>query len=77
LFLEVGGLVSRTDQHVAWVRQKRLRVGDRIQIQILETASADKPATKYRFNRAEQIRSQKRYVRMMAKQFGWKVETQP
>jgi hypothetical protein len=32
LFLEVGGLVSKTDEHVKWINQKRLRVGDRIRV---------------------------------------------
>jgi hypothetical protein len=76
LFLEVGGLVSRADQHVRCINQKRLRVGDRIQIETIETGSADKPTKRYRFDRAKQIRSQKRYVRAMAKQFGWRIQTQ-
>jgi hypothetical protein len=77
LFLEVGGLISLTEEHVSWIKQKPLSVGDKIQVKIVEASSADKPTKKYRMDPAEQLRSQKRYVRMMAKQLGWEIQVRP
>ena len=48
LFLEVGGLISPTEEHVAWTSQKPLRVGDKIQVKIVERSTVDKPAKKHR-----------------------------
>lgn len=75
MFLEVGGLLSLTEEHVNWIRQKPLRVGDNIQVKIVETKSADKPTRKYRLDPAEQLRSKKRYVRMLAKELGWTIQS--
>src|SRR5690348_15190215 len=47
LFLEVGGLVSPVREHVAWVNQKPLRVGDEIRVKIVETSSTDRPIKKH------------------------------
>ncbi len=74
LFLEVGGLVSPVDEHVAWIKQKPLLVGDKIQVRIVQTASVDEPKTRHREDPAVRLRSQKRYVRRMAGQVGWKVQ---
>src|SRR5258708_2890131 len=68
LFMEVGGLASK--EHVAWVSQKRLGVGDEIRVKIVEARSVDKPVKKRRVHPAETLSSQKRYVRMMAKKLG-------
>jgi len=77
LFLEVGGLVSPVDGHVAWIKQKRIRVGDQVQIKVVQTSSVDKPIKRHRIDRAEQLRSEKRYVRMLAKKLGWKFSHDP
>jgi len=77
LSLEVGGLVSPIQEHVAWVRRKPLRVGDVIGVKIVETRSTDRPVKKHRIDPAEELRSQKHYVRMMAKKLGWKIQPQP
>ena len=77
LFLEIGGLISHTDEHVKWINQRRLRMGDRIRVHIVDTASADRPKKRYRITPAQRLRTQKRYVRMMAKQLGWTIQTQP
>jgi hypothetical protein len=74
LFMEVGGLASPVREHVAWVKQKRLSVGDEIRVKIVETSSVDKAIEKRRIDPAEELRSQKRCVRMMAKQLGWKIQ---
>lgn len=36
LFLQVGGLISSTKEHVSWVRQRRLHVGDKITVRIVQ-----------------------------------------
>ena len=77
LFLEVGGLVNPIREHVAWLEQKPLRVGDEIRIKIVETTSTDKPIKKHRIDPAEELRSQKRHVRVMAKNLGWTIQTRP
>ena len=75
LFLEVDGLVSTVDEHVSWVNQKPLQVGDTIQVTVVEAKSADKPTKKQRPSEAELLKARKRYVRKMAKQFGWRIQT--
>jgi hypothetical protein len=74
LFMEVGGLSS--EGHVKWIRYKHLRVGDEIRVKIAEASSVDRPIQKQPVDPAETLRAQKRYVRMMAKQFGWKIRVQ-
>jgi hypothetical protein len=74
--LTVGGLISPKEEFVRWVRRKKLRVGDEIQLRIIETQSADIPQE--RRTRADvwaspTLRQQKQYVRQMAKKFGWTV----
>ena len=71
--LQVGGLISPTGEHVAWTSQKPLRVGDRIQVMIVERSTVDRPAKKRRSDPGERLRSEKRYVRMMAKKLGWTI----
>ncbi|MGH9500704.1 MAG: hypothetical protein ACRD3L_16305 [Terriglobales bacterium] len=42
LFFTVGGLLTPTGEHVAWLRQ-HLRVGDEVQIKIVEADTVDNP----------------------------------
>jgi len=49
-FIDVGGLVSETKEHVNWVSQKPLFVGDDVQIRIVETDAVDSPLDKYRLD---------------------------
>ena len=77
LFLEVGGLVSPNREHVKWVKQKPLRVGDEIRVRIVESSSPDRPSRKHRIDPAKELRSQKRYLRMMAKNLGWTIRALP
>jgi hypothetical protein len=74
LSLQVGGLAN--EEHLQWMGPKRLRVGDEIRVKIVETASVDKPATKQPIDPAETLRAKKRYVRMIAKELGWKIQSQ-
>jgi len=72
--LSVGGLISPTGEHVWWPDRK-LRVGDEIKICIRETLSADNPKTRCRRDPDQELKAQKKYVRMMARKLGWKIQT--
>ncbi|HUM07224.1 MAG TPA: hypothetical protein VLT90_17275 [Terriglobales bacterium] len=72
--LEVGGLVSLTKEHVRWAIHKPVKVGDRIQIRICEAKSVDRPRKTFKANPQADLRAEKRYVRMMAKKFGWRIQ---
>ncbi len=72
--LQVGGLAN--EEHVKWTRQKRLRVGDEIRVRIVEAATVDRPVKKQRIDPTETLRAKKHYVRMMAKELGWKIQSQ-
>jgi hypothetical protein len=74
LFLQVGGLDSLTNEHVRWVKQKPLRVGDKIRVEIIDVDSVDAPSNKFRTHPAETLNAKKRYVREMAKKLGWKIQ---
>lgn len=75
LFLQVGGLVSPSDEHVRWENQRRLRVGDTIEVKIVDAESVDPPKKRKRADRTQRLEQQKRYVREMAKQLGWTIQT--
>ena len=66
LHINVGGLAN--EEHIDWVNQKRLQVGDEIRVKIVESGSADEPARRRRNHPAETLKAKKRYVRMMAKE---------
>jgi intein/homing endonuclease len=46
LWLSVGGLTRRSEgaenEHLGWIRMKRLRVGDKVTVQVVRTAHPDK-----------------------------------
>jgi hypothetical protein len=75
LALSVGGLISSKEEHVRWVKRRSLRMGDEIQVKVIESESADRPQERHRRDPAADLRQQKRYVREMAKKFGWTVTT--
>jgi|ERR1700676_2540159 hypothetical protein len=74
LFLNVGGLVSSTEEHIDWANQKPLRVGDEVRIEIIESDSVDTPSQKRRLDTPKDINARKRYVRKMAKRLGLRVQ---
>ena len=51
LWLSVSGLTSRSggaqDEHLRWISHKRLRIGDKITVQLVRTDSPDKPASSH------------------------------
>ncbi len=77
LFLEVGGLVSPTREHVKWVKQKPLQLGDEIRVEIVEAVSVDEPIERYRADSTRDLTNQKAYVRAVARQLGWTVQESP
>jgi hypothetical protein len=74
LTLHVGGLISPRDEHVRWL-DRDLKAGDEVCIRVAEDTRADRPRNRERHDRTKELRSQKRYVRAMAKKFGWKIQT--
>jgi hypothetical protein len=76
LQVSVGGFISSKAEHVRWLEQRKLRTGDQIQIQIVEVESADSPrARRHRSDPVVDLRERKRYLREMAKKFGWTITT--
>jgi hypothetical protein len=75
LRLHVGGLISPAGEHVRWL-DRMLRVGDEISIRVAEDGHVDRPRTRERRDPARELRAQKRYVRKMARKFGWKIKPQ-
>jgi hypothetical protein len=74
LDIRVGGLVSRTEEHLDWLR-RRLQRGDEISIRVVDAGAADRARRSRRESPAERRTREKAYVRRMARQFGWKVKT--
>jgi len=74
LTLHVGGLMTPIEEHVRWLDSK-LKVGDEVSIRVIENAAIDRPVSRERRNRAKELRAQKRYVKEMAKKFGWKIQS--
>jgi hypothetical protein len=74
VFLQVGGLqTSPTKEHVRWVNQKPLSVGDEIRIQFVEASSVDAPTDSYEKHPAETLKAKERYVLEAAKELGWTI----
>lgn len=75
LTLTVGGLISPKGEHVRWVRDRKLRIGDEVGVKIVETESADEP--RERHTKANMPtpspRERKQCIREMAKKFGWTI----
>jgi hypothetical protein len=76
MFLQVGGLDCSMQEHVRWVEQKPLRVGDEIRIKIIDVDSVDAVVEKHQTDPVKNLEVQKRYVRRMAKELGWKIQAQ-
>ena len=72
--LRVGGLVSPIEEHVTW-RTLQLQTGDEVRIKVIESGKVDKPRKRHPRDRAAEKKYNKRYVRAMAKKFGWTITT--
>jgi hypothetical protein len=72
LTLDAGGLTSPTGEHVRWLDHP-LEVGDEVRIKVIAGGPVDQPVSRTKPDPAADLRQRKRYVRTMAKQFGWKI----
>ena len=74
VYLRVGGLIVPTMEHVLW-RNQKLKRGDEVRVKIVESDSTDRPKERHQRDQKQELKAQKRYVREMARKFGWKVTT--
>jgi hypothetical protein len=76
LFLDTSGINNAARELWRW-HFRKIKVGDRIQVAVIETAKAGKPKDRKpeQVGRAEQIRREKQLVRQLTKKFGWKIQT--
>jgi hypothetical protein len=70
----VGGLMLPANEFVTW-KVVELDTGDEVRIKVVESNIVKKPRIRRQRDPAEEKRQVKRYVRAMAKQFGWKITT--
>ncbi len=73
LRLDVGGLTALRED-VRWIDRK-IKSGDMVTIKVVEAPKADKPRKRKHPNPAEDLRRQRKYVRRMAKRWGWKIQS--
>jgi len=73
LGLSVGGLDTSTGKHVRW-QNRVLRLGDEVRVRIVERKLADIPSKRSPRDPKAELKSQKRYVRKMAKKLGWRIK---
>ncbi len=70
--LRIGGLHNPTHENWEWIDQL-VKPGDEVLVKIATADAADPPKTRSQFNATADLRRQKRYVRQMAKEWGWKI----
>ena len=72
--LSVGGLIS-SREHVRWLQDAALKMGDEVRVKVVESHSIDAPITRLPCDQVESPApdQQKQYVREMAKKFGWTI----
>jgi hypothetical protein len=61
------------DEHVLW-KESVLHLGDQLRLKVVEKETVDVPRERVRRDHAAETKSQKHYVRKMAKKFGWKIQ---
>ena len=74
LHLQVGGLISPRKEHVSWVEQKHLAVGDVIRVKVGEANSVDEPKRRNPDETAKALEDRKEYIRRLAKELGMRIE---
>lgn len=63
LYLSVGGLTSRLegpDEHLLWTEQQPLQMGDKIEVEIIESTDVDEPTARKKAE-GEEEREKLRY----------------
>jgi hypothetical protein len=63
LSLSVGGLDSRTDEHIHWPAPPEIKIGDTVTIQVVETGAVDPPTE--RKTPAQLIEDEKAFLAQM------------
>ena len=76
LWLNVGGLISATEEQVRW-KAAHLKLGDKVALRIVETDPVDKPVERFRTDSKQVERNSKAYVHAVAKKYGWKLIKRP
>jgi hypothetical protein len=71
LVFEVGGLDSDANEHLKWLSQ-RLRVGDRVAIDVIESESVDTPKRRHRDDPGMVEREKRRYFERLKKEYAAK-----
>ena|SRR5579864_37485 len=74
LHLYVGALINPGKEHVTWIEQKHLNVGDEIRVKVVEANSVDEPMRRNPDETAKALEDRKQYVRRLAKELGIKME---
>ena len=46
MFFSFGGLHSASEEHVRWLEQEKLKVGDSIEFKVVETKEVDEPTSR-------------------------------
>ena len=70
--ISFGGIDNATGDYVDWPRIE-IAIGDRIELEILESSDASPPASRRPHGGDAAEFSRKDYIRSMAKQFGWEL----
>jgi hypothetical protein len=71
--LTVGGLLTTVDEHVRWIKRRKLRTGDEIHVRVLDCESVESPEERRHRDRKAELKEQQRYVRQAAKEWGWAI----
>jgi hypothetical protein len=76
LSVEVGGLDSDANEHLRWL-SRRLRVGDRLAIAVVESETADTPTRRHRDDPRMVQRAKRRYFERLKKEYATDPKYQP
>src|SRR5262249_4758101 len=79
LDLHVGGIKGGNgtpSEHLGWVACD-LSARDEIQARVVELPTADRPTRRHRVDPVNDLKQKKIYVRQVAKELGWTIQTKP
>ena len=68
LTADIGGLDSDVNEHLKWLA-RRLHLGDRMAVEVVESDSVDKPKRRHRNDPTKARRAKKRYFERFKKEF--------
>jgi len=76
LSVEVGGLDGGANEHLKWL-SRRLRVGDRLAIEVIESETVDTPTRRHRDDPRMVQRAKRRYLARLKKEYAADPRPQP